>query len=163
MRTIHRKMLPILVAWLMLASACGPKSINMPPQVAVAQYGAKVLQSVREGQETVITLNKTQPTVMTEARTRQVLDAIKNQVIPSAEKLRAALVAYDAASSIDFKKLQAAEVAKLATEVAGFARAAFKLDVPQPLMSGLEDLALNIINLTDAIRYEMSKVTQPQQ
>lgn len=145
-----------LVAAIACAPACGGVKANVAPPVLVANYGTDVLSAVRLGQETVIGLNKTQPAVMTDARTRAVLDKVI-LIVPVAERLKAALIAYDAATNLDFRKLQAEEVKKLAAEVAALATAAFRVDVPQPLANGLADLAMNVVNITTAIRIEVEK------
>lgn len=144
---------------LVISPACAHNS-NVTPQVRVAQFGTDVLRAVREAQESIIALNKNNPAVMTDAKTKQVLDGIMKITGP-AEKLSDALKAYDAATTLDFRRLQAQEIYNLAAQVAALASAAFKVDLPDPMVKGVADIALNIINITRAIQIEMDKIRAP--
>jgi hypothetical protein len=152
---LHRNV-AVAIAVLALASACAGNS-QVTPQTRIAQYGASVMQAVREGQEAVIALNKTNPSVMTDDRTRKTLDGIM-KVTAVAEKLRDGLQTYDTATNLDFKKVQAQELYTLAEQVAALAEEAFKVNIPAEFSKQIGQLALNIIKITQTIQLELDKV-----
>jgi hypothetical protein len=128
------------------------------PQAKIAHYGADVLEAVRTGQETVIAANKSQPTVMTDEATRATLDRIK-ALTETGTKFRDALIAYDAATTLDFRAQKAAEVKALIEQVNTLAAAAFKAPtLPSALVEQLAQFAVNIVTLTRTVSAEVEKL-----
>lgn len=152
-----RTVLALLLVALVLP-ACNKNAPKLPPQVAGAKYGADILHAVRVGQETVMTLAKTQPNVMTPQLSDKIMNGIEHQLMPVVDRLRAALVTLDAATSLDFKKLQAAEVDKLAKEVAALATSVFKVEGTPQFVSSVADLGLDVVNLVRALQVEMERI-----
>lgn len=138
-------------------AACGPTGVNTTPAIQVAEYGVKVQQAVRAGQESVIALNKQDPNFMTDATTRKVLDGV-DKVTAASQKLHDALLTYDKATSLDFKKLKAEEVNQLADEVAKLAGAAFNVGNTGPLGARLAQLASSIISAVEAVKLQLARV-----
>jgi gamma-glutamyl:cysteine ligase YbdK (ATP-grasp superfamily) len=144
---------------LVLAPACSqnPDTVTTP-QAKVAHYAADVLEAVRSGQETVIALNKTDPSVMTTERTRDILDRIK-QLAAAGEKLRDVLVAYDTATTLDFRTQKAAEIKTLLDTINTLASTAFKQEgLPDSTIQQLAQFAVNIVTLTNTIKAEVEKL-----
>jgi hypothetical protein len=154
-----KQLLLMMVLCVGLCAGCATNpDTTTTPQAKVAHYAADVLEAVRAGQETVISLNKSQPTVMTDATTRATLDRIK-ELAASGTKLRDALVSYDAATTLDFRTTKAEEIRTLITTVNSLAAAAFKNQgLPQPLLEQLAQFAVNIVTLTQSVSAEVEKL-----
>jgi hypothetical protein len=156
-RTKRQRHLYVALVTATLVTACaGNPSPNLP-QTQVAEYGTKVMMAVRTGQETVIALNTSNPQVMTDATTRLILDKIL-LVNGVAQRLKDALVAYDAATTISFRTQKVEEIRELVAQVITLSNSAFTTSIPGAFGQQLASLGVNIVNAAQAVKAEVEKL-----
>lgn len=155
MRSQHtRRFTP--VALLLLVAACGgnPSPTVAPPQTQAALYGSRVLDGAAAFQK-FVTSQTTAGTIPVELGRK--LTSINEEIYKQAGTLREALVAFDAASSLDLRKLEAERVNTQVRTILELLDKVLAINLSPGLVNEATTLITNVIRAITAVQSEIAK------
>lgn len=153
----RRHLAPALVA-LVLLSACAGNSGPATPQAKVAHYSTTVLQAVDALQKGVTAAATSTPSFVPTARQYTV---ITEKIYTRAGQLENALKAYDAAATLDLKRIAETEVHLQIGFIQGLLQEAFGIKISDATGAEVANLIINVAKVVTTLQAELAKVRLP--
>jgi len=144
-----RRKLAVLVIPMFVFVGCATMPAGTPLQTRLAVYGTETLKGLTDVQDYVNTTSKTVPQFQPVGQ--QITDA-NQKVHDAAEKMSAALKAYDAATTLDGKKLQLVNVTAAVALFNDTLGPVFNIQIPQ------SEVAQKVLQLYQTVMQTISKL-----
>jgi hypothetical protein len=141
----------VLLALVSSMSAC---ATNSPPETTVVHYSGTVLSAATELQKgiTAATDTKILPVPTAQTMTRYI-EIIYERSGPLLEGLKA----YHVATTIDVRRIKAAEVQQLIAEINGAIASVLQIAIPDGAVQQVTTLVGNVISAVGAVQAEVAK------
>ncbi len=145
----------LMSAMLLLLGGCAGNSTPIiTPQASIAHYGSTVIDAVTQVQLTV--------TQGVDAKSIPVdvgkqVTTVNEKISAVAKQLGAALRAYDTATTLQAKKLQASDVQELISKLNGLLSEAFNITIPGTVGGQIAQLLANVAKTVSALSAEIAK------
>jgi len=150
MHRVRNRRVSAIVLALVISGCAG----NKQPETAVAHYGNTVLETATALQKGI--------TAATDAKTlpvdiAQKLTSYSEQIYQKSGPLGDALRAYHTATTLDLRKLKAAEVQALINDVNSPLSKILQEAIPQPALQQITTLVANVMASVAAVQAEVAK------
>lgn len=145
-----------LIYGLLFTLACSTNpSPDVSPQAKVAHYGTSVLQSVTVVQKAVTEAAKTEPSFVPAARD---ITTVIEKIHATAGKLGEGLQAYDAATTLDARRISEMQVQAAIAAINSLLVEAFNVKIPAGVGSEIASLIANVSKTVAGLSAELAKL-----
>lgn len=154
MRVYFVKQYYVAIAILALMACSQNPSPNASPQAKVAHYGTTVLESVTALQRAVTAAAKAEPSFV--PASNQITDVIE-KIHKSAGQLGDALQAYDAATTLDVRRVTEAQVQAAIAAINALLVEAFNVKIESGVASRIASLIATVAKTVSGLSAELAK------